>query len=66
MTKTPEKYGVRIPDGFNGSQHDTIEALFEMTASTIQHHKLFDGWTAELKRSALGEWRYTITPKDKA
>lgn len=63
--KTPEKYGVRVPDGFNGSQIETIEALFEMTSHTIQSRKLYDGWTAELTRSPLGEWRYTVTPKEK-
>lgn len=64
MTKTkkePQKFGVKLPDGFNGSQHGTIDSLFEMTLSTIRTNKLYNGWTAELKRSPLGEWRYTIT-----
>lgn len=59
------KFGVRLPVGFNGSQDETITALFEMSAATIQEHKLFHGFTIELDRSPLGEWRYSLTPKDK-
>lgn len=60
-----EKFGVRIPNGFHGNEPDIIDALLEMTAKTVQTNQLFYGWTATLERSSLGEWRYSITPKDK-
>lgn len=59
------KYGVRVPPGFNGSQIDIIETLFEMTAFTIETEKLYDGWTITLYRSPVGEWRYSLVPKEK-
>ena len=62
---TDTVYGVRIPNGFNGSQEDIIESLFGMSAATIQAQKMFNGFTIDLERSPLGEWRYSLTPKDK-
>lgn len=66
MTKSKKaKFGVKLPSGFNGTQMETVEGLFDMTVSTIRTQELYHGWTAELTRTALGEWRYTITGKDK-
>lgn len=65
MTKTKKRFGVKLPNGFNGSQLEAVEGLFDMTLSTIRTQELFHGWTVELTRSPLGEWRYTITAKDK-
>lgn len=64
MTTTSNKFGVALPDGFNGSQVSTIEALFEITVHTIKEQKLFNGFTVELTRSPLGKWRYSLTAKE--
>lgn len=64
-TKKKKQFGTRLPSGFNGSQMETVEGLFDMTLSTIRTQGLFHGWTVELTRTPLGEWRYTITGKDK-
>lgn len=60
-----QQYGVRIPNGFNGSQPDVLDALFQMAAATIQTNKLYHGFTMDLDRNALGEWRFSITPKER-
>ena len=59
------EYGTRIPPGFNGSQPETLDALFQMAAATIQTQELYYGWTIELKRSPIGEWRFVIKAEDK-
>jgi len=62
---TEKKYGVRVPPGFNGSQLEIIESLFEMSVATIELDKLYYGWTITLERSPVGEWRFSLVPKDK-